>query len=87
MNIEVMSKIEIRVGENSIILSKFDARKLIKQLQEAVGEEESPKYTGGLTHPAGVRKVNPYENVRGNQFELGPVPTQYEARTAQNFGE
>lgn len=43
MDIKVSAPIVVKVGDQEIKLSRFDARKLIKLLQEELGEQENPK--------------------------------------------
>jgi hypothetical protein len=89
MNIEVVNKIEIRVGEDTLILSKFEVVKLIKQLQEVI--EYSPaSQKPFVVYPPGVRSANPRENTRADHGEIPdvnmgchvPQEGRIEARTA-----
>lgn len=57
MKIEIVNKIEIKIDNQTLVLSKFEVKQLIKQLQAAVGDE-SPEFSGQFTQftcPPGVR--------------------------------
>lgn len=64
MKIEIVNKIEIKIDNQTLVLSKFEVKQLIKQLQAAVGDK-SPEFSGQFTYSPGVRApINPYEIIR-----------------------
>lgn len=60
MKIEIVNKIEIKIDNQTLVLSKFEVKQLIKQLQAAVGDASPefsgrPEFSGQFTCPPGVR--------------------------------